>query len=117
ELSVIHHAPKSASGRRAFQSVLLGSATNPRVSFARRSSRPFALGCIASASFPSAPIGREGPIRMVGGDESSGTPFVARRPRNHPHPKSGGAADRHRAHADGLGTADVERGRRGRPAG
>ena len=38
-------------------------------------------------------------------------------PRNHPHPKSGGAADRHRAHADGLGTADVERRRRGRPAG
>jgi hypothetical protein len=29
---VIHHAPKSASGRPAVQSVLLGSATNPRVS-------------------------------------------------------------------------------------
>jgi hypothetical protein len=67
--------------------------------------------------FPFGPIGREGPIRMVGRDESSGTPSVARGPRNHPHPKSGGAADRHRAHADGLGTADVERRRRGRPAG
>ena len=57
---------------------------------------------------------------MVGRDESSGTPFVARGPRNHPHPKSGGAADRHRAHADVSGpltlSGDVAADQRGEMA-
>jgi hypothetical protein len=70
---VIHHAPKSASGGRAFQSVLLGSATNPRVSFARRSSRPRPR-CIASASFPSARSAAKDRSEWLAGTSHPGPP-------------------------------------------